>query len=182
MSTRIEKDYIFEAGMHFEDSYIINVFEMTLAMEVNTDSMYEQNVAIERMNHFVYNNLQNCVFVSQKDKEAIEKYKNADINVCVLVDEPYDQIIASLIMIKINTILEKRLIVEDIVFGSKNTGGIRFTINYEDLPKSFFKKSWWTSSDCSINDFAQKDGNIVNLFDDDNWISLELSWKEKDAS
>lgn len=182
MSTRIEKDYIFEAGIHFEDSYIINVFEMTLAMDVITESMHEQNIAIERMDHFVYNSLQNCVFVSQSEKEAIEKYKNAGINVCVLSDEPYDQIIASLIMIKINTILENRLAVEDIVFGSKITGGIRFTINYEDLPKRLFKKNWWTSSNCKINDFDQKDDNIVTLFTDDDWVSLELSWKSKNAS
>lgn len=182
MSTRIEKDYIFEAGIHFNDEFIINVFEMTLSMEVISQNMYEQNIAIERLNYFVYNSLQDCIFISKNKIDAIEKYKNAGLKLCTLNDEPYDQIIASLIMIKINTILEKRLAVEDIVFGSKNTGGIRFTVNYEDLPKSFFKKEWWTFSDCRINDFDRSESNIVNLFDEDNWVTLELSWAEKNAS
>lgn len=182
MPTRIEKDYIFEAGIHFEDAFTINVFEMTLGMEVITENINEQTIAIERMDHFVYNNLQNCVFVSQEEEIAIEKYKKADLNVCVLNDEPYDQIIASLIMIKINTILENRLNVEDIMFGSKITGGIRFTITYEDLPKDVFEKNWWTTSDCKINNFDQKDGNIVNLFRNNDWIELELDWKSKDTA
>lgn len=181
MSTRIEKDYIFESGIYFKDEFHINVVEMTLSMEVISQDMHEQNVAIERLDYFVYNSLQDCIFISRSEIEVIEKYKNAGLKLCVLVDEPYDQIVASLIMIKTNTILEKRLAVEDIVFQSKNTGGLRFTVNYEDLPKHFFKKNWWTSSDLRINDFEQKEDNIVNLFNDD-WASLELSWKSKQAT
>jgi hypothetical protein len=118
--------------------------------------------------------------VQQTETDAIEKFTNAGINVCSITDEPYDQIIASLIMIKINAILEKRLMVEDIVFGSKITGGIRFMINFEDLPKTMFtgSKNWWNSSDCKINNFTQNKDNVVSLFQDD-WVLLDLTWKEK---
>lgn len=177
MSTIIEKDYIFEAGIYFEDAYVINVFEMTLQMEVITENMDEQNIAIERMNHFVYNHLQNCVFVHDKDMDAIDKFTNAGMNVCTIYDQPYDQVIASLIMIKINTILENRLNVESIVFGCKLTGGIRFTILYEDLPKNLLSKNWWNVSDCSITD-NKNQNNVVTLFDD-KWKTLDLSWKQK---
>lgn len=175
MATRIEKDYIFEAGMHFEDSYLINSFELTLLMDVNTDDMHEQNIAIERIDHLIYNCLQNCVFVSIHESNAIEKYKQAGMEVCTLHDEPYDQIIASLLMIKVNTILEKKLIVEDVVFGSKITGGIRFTFSFDEIPKEYFTKNWWTVSNIRINDFETKESNVVSLFDND-WATLELLW------
>ena len=175
MATRIEKDYIFEAGMHFAESYLINSFELTLFMEVNTDDMHEQNIAIERLDYLIYTCLQNCVFVSMNESDVIDKYKQAGMEVCTLSDEPYDQIIASLLLIKMNTILENRLIIDDMVFGSKITAGIRFTFSFEEIPKEYFTKNWWTSSGIRINDLETIESNVVNLFDND-WATLELLW------
>jgi len=176
MATRIEKDYIFEAGMHFENAYQINSFELTLLMEVDTDDMHEQNIAIERLDHLVYTCLQNCVFVSMHEAEAIEKYRQAGIEVCTLNYEPYDQIIASTLMIKMNSIIEQKLSIQDMVFGSKLTGGIRFTFSFDEIPKDYFTKNWWTASNIRINDFEIKESNVVNLFNND-WATLELLWK-----
>lgn len=178
MPTRMEKDYIFEAGIYIEDSFVINVFEMTLCMEVESENMYEQNIAIDRMNHIIYNAFQNCIFINEKEKEKIETFTNAGFRVCPLFDDPYDQIIASTIMIKIHTILENKLSVEQIVFGSKITGGIRFSIELEELPNTLFSKNWWTEPNSKINNFEAKENNVVALFLDD-WISLDLGWKEK---
>jgi hypothetical protein len=53
-------------------------------MEVNTESIKEQNIAMERIHYFLCECLGNCIFVQDTEKKVIEKYTNADIKVCTL--------------------------------------------------------------------------------------------------
>ena len=98
MNATIERDFEFLAGVHFDDSFLMNRYEFTLAIEVNTESIIEQNVAMDRMKYMVYEAFENCVFVSNTEADVINKYTNAGIKVCAIPQEPYDQIISLTIM------------------------------------------------------------------------------------
>jgi hypothetical protein len=71
----------------------MNVYNLTLLMEVETLSIVEQNIAMDRIIYFLEDTLANSVFVESTEKKAIEKYTQADIKVCTVPEEPYDQII-----------------------------------------------------------------------------------------
>ena len=53
MSTRIERDLGFSTAIHFADQFLLNEYIMTLSILVETDDYKEQNVALERILHFV---------------------------------------------------------------------------------------------------------------------------------
>jgi hypothetical protein len=118
LSTRIERDFSFQAGVHFEGNFIMNIYNLTLVMEVETESIIEQNIAMDRIIYFLEDSLANSVFVQTSDKKAIEKYTQADIKVCTVPEEPYDQIITMLLILKLNNIAEGRLNITDIFFNS----------------------------------------------------------------
>ena len=182
MSTRIERDFSFQAGVHFEGKLIMNVYGFTLAMEVETESIVEQNIAMDRIIYFLKDSLTNSVFVQNTDKKAIEKYTQADIKVCTVPEEPYDQIITMLLILKLNNITEGRLHITDIFLESELSDSVRFSYDFETAKHNpFGNKGWWLESSTSMNDIEKnsKKEKIVRLVKHNDWANVGLEWEKK---
>lgn len=181
MSTRIEKDFEFQSALHFEEQFLLNHFNITLSIIVETDLLREQNVAMERLEHFIYRMLDNGIFVNEIETDMIELYKNAGLKIITLPEEPFDQIIGMALIQKFNTIMENRLVVTDLLIGSKLSDGVRFTIIGEVSDTIMKNESWYNRNSLCINNFddkSDKASKIVKLFEND-WAALDLNWKEK---
>jgi len=180
MTAKIEKDFTFDTAVHMEDKYFINSYWMTIRMLVNTDSQHEQNIAIERINYFLSECVENSVFVNSKDDKAIAKYTYADINVLTLPEDPFDQIVGLVLMSKLNAILEDKLYITDITFFSKLTSGIKFHSPAEEC-EEFSGDFWWNDPSLTTKEVksSKKKGKIVKLFDGDDWAETGLVWKVK---
>jgi hypothetical protein len=182
LSTRIERDFSFQAGVHFEGKLIMNVYGFTLAMEVETESIVEQNIAMDRIIYFLKDSLTNSVFVQNTDKKAIEKYTQADIKVCTVPEEPYDQIITMLLILKLNNITEGRLHITDIFLESELSDSVRFSYDFETAKHNpFGNKGWWLESSTSMNDIEKnsKKEKIVRLVKHNDWANVGLEWEKK---
>ena len=182
MSTRIERDFSFQAGVHFEGKLIMNIYGFTLAMEVETESIIEQNIAMDRIIYFLKDSLTNSVFVQTSDKKAIEKYTQADIKVCTVPEEPYDQIITMLLILKLNNITEGRLHITDIFLESELSDSVRFSYDFETAKHNpFGNKGWWLESSTSMNDIEKntKKEKIVRLVKHNDWANVGLEWEKK---
>lgn len=191
MNSRIEKDFYFQAALHFEGQFYVNSYDLTLSMLVETDSIREQNIAMERTIHFLTSVLQNSILVkssktnSPEEVKTLQKYKNADMRICELPEEPYDQILGMALIQKLNSIMEGRIKVTDMVIGSVLSDDVRFTIVSEVAEVVLTGSHWWNKSTICINDEeafnaeCKTKSNVVKLFDDCQWVDLGLSWKEK---
>jgi len=181
MSSKIQKEYTFLTAIHFEGKFMVNLYEMNTVMSINTEDPREQNIAVERINHFLGLVIEDCIFVCEKEKEAIEKYSSAGMKVCTIPEEPYDQIIGLILLNKCNAIMENRLTMTDIVFGSKLSNLIKFELSSEAAELEFTGKKWYNDPSLMICDKKTKKDKIVNLFDHstDTWADLELTWKAK---
>ena len=104
MNPRIEKDFVFETAVHFENKFMINFYELTLLMDVTTDNHHEQNIAIERINYFIEHFIDSGIFVAANQEKVIANYENAGIRVLTLPEEPYDQIIGLILLLKLNAL------------------------------------------------------------------------------
>ena len=175
----VEKDFVFESAIHFEEKFMINFYELTLYMEVITDNMYEQNIAIERVNHFLNNVIDSAIFVNQNDKKSIQKYEQADLRVVTIPEDPFDQIIGLILILKLNAIMENKVVINEIRFQSKLTAGIKFHTLAEET-EEFRGKHWWTDTSPNFKEISKsKKDKVVKLFENDTWAELGLSWKEK---
>jgi hypothetical protein len=181
MNTRIEKDFYFQTAVHFEDKFYVNTYDLTLSLLVETESIREQNIAMERTEFFLANVLQNSLLVNITNRDAIEKYKLAGINICELPEEPYDQILSMVLLLKLNSIMEGRLKITDLVLGSTLSEGVRFTIVSEVAENVLGGNHWWNKPTACLTDTECQNNtdNIVKLFDDEDWVDIGLSWKEK---
>lgn len=186
MMTRIEKDFGFSSGIHFDGSFFINTYNLMVSFLLETENPREHNIALERVEHYIENVLQDCVFVQDIDKDAIDGYTNANMRVCVLPEQPYDQIIAMVILLKLNAITEGRVKVTDLTIGSYLSEGVKYPIVSEIAENAdiLIGNHWWNTSHISIQDedITVLPDNVVSLFEVDEWVSVGLSWKEQQAS
>jgi len=181
MSSKIQKEFTFMTAVHFNGKYMVNLYEMNAIMNINTLDSNDQNIAVERITHFIGSVIEDCIFVCDKEKEAIDKYTKAGIKVCTIPEEPYDQIVGLIIMNKCNAIMEDRIIMTDIVFGSKLSNLIKFELSNETAEAEFDGKHWWNIPSMCTQLSKNKKEKIVNLFDHkfEDWAELELTWTEK---
>lgn len=182
--TRIEKDFYFLAGVHFDGQFHINSYDVILSMLIETECVREHSIALERVEHFIKDVLTNTVFVEAEDRLSIDNYLNAGMKVCELPDQPFDQVVAIVLLLKLNAIMEDRVKITDLTLGSSLSEGIRYPIVTETAENAaiVMGNHWWHKPDTSTRNgdisFLDTD-NIVRLFNEDEWMSLGLSWKER---
>lgn len=184
MSTEIEREFTFQAGVYFEQQFIMNLYDFKLTLEVNTESIREQNVAMERIKFFIYEKLENCIFVNEKEKKIIEKYNDCNFKVCHIPEDPYDQIISLILLLKLEAITEGKLKILEIVLTSKLSDEVKFKEVIETARMHFGSDGWYNESSTSIsgsNKISNKKEKIVKLVSND-WNDVGLSWKEKQKS
>lgn len=170
------------SAVHFNGKYMVNFYEMNAIMEITSLDADDQNIAVERISYFIGHCLEDCIFISDKEKDAIDKYSKAGMKICTLPEEPYDQIVGLVLMNKCNAIMEGRIVMTDIVFGSKLSNLIKFELEHEVAEAEFSGKQWYNQSTmCTQTTKRTKKDKIVNLFDHkaDDWAELELTWKSK---
>jgi len=185
LGTRISREFNFLAAVYFEKNFLMNSYDVSLTFTVETDSIHEQNIAMDRVKFFVNQQLENCVFVQDTETKLIDKYRDAGLKVCCIPDEPYDQIITILMLYKINAICEGRLVATDIQLNSMLSDDVGFLYDIEDLTVQHpYKSGWWTENSTTItNNVSGKKEKIVKLVKKYDWASLGLDWKErKDCS
>jgi len=154
-------------------------------MEVETESIREQNVAMERIKYFLNECLENGIFVQDNEHKVIEKYSTCGFKVCTVPEEPYDQIITLLLLTKLNSITEGRLVITDMTLGSRISDDVRFICDIESPRGPLELPGWWSDSGTSIADPIKKSvkkDKIVKLFKtpSTDWAEYNLVWKEKD--
>jgi hypothetical protein len=185
LTTRIERDFSFQAGVYFKDEFLMNVYSISLYMDVETESIREQNVAMERIKYFLNDCLENSILVQDTEVKTIERYASCGFKVCTVPEEPYDQIVTLMLLTKLNSITEGRLVITDITLGSRISDQVKFTCGIENPRGPFEEPGWWTDNGTSICDPIKttvKKDKIVKLFKTpvSDWAEFNLIWKEKD--
>jgi hypothetical protein len=185
MSAQIERDFTFQAGVHFQDTFSMNIYAFTLNMEVTTENIREQQIAMERMKYFIHECLENSIFVQDTDRAIIEKYSACGIRVCEIPEEPYDQIIALLLLLKLESIAEYRLAMTDIVLTSKLSDDVRFKEDILTAKTEMPIVGWWAESNTATTNVAKvknKKDKIVKMVNTSEWNDVGLSWEEDTAN
>jgi hypothetical protein len=180
MSARISKKFIFQAAIHQEETFMVNNYELELFMDVTTEDIDQQNTAMDRIRYFLDICLDSCIFVDMHDAKAIDMYLKANMKVCPLPDEPFDQVIAAVLISKINTITEKHMFLEEIKIRSRLCDDVYFYVSYEEEAEfHHLKDVWWTDNSPSISTIKKtKKEKVVELRKKPlDWNSIGLGWE-----
>jgi hypothetical protein len=185
MTARVSRDFAFDAGTHTDNAFVINHYQMTLNIDVYSDNIREQNIALERIKYIIEVCLENSVLVRDTHTSAIAAYQAAGLKVCSLPEEPYDQIVAAVLLSKLNVVTEDKVAVTDITIVSKLCDGVNFIISQDEVA-SFSNKVgvWWTENSPAIISHLKKErAKIVEMKKDcPGWTELGLTWKDQEIS
>jgi hypothetical protein len=181
MTARINSSFSFNTGVYFSNEFILNTYDINVDFNVESEQIREQNIALERIKYFLNYCVQNSIFICEDEDEAIQKYLDADLKVCTLPEEPYDQIIGIMLISKLNSILEDRMIVTDIEITSSMSDGVWCKHSMEENLGPFLKPGWWSDSSTKINNITKKNRSkkIVKLVKSNiAWEDVYLGWEE----
>lgn len=179
MPTRIKKEFSCCASVYFQNEFLLNLYDVVLFMDVITDSMYEQSIAIDRVKFLFENLLSDVMFINENQTEKIKSFENLGVKVCTLPEEPYDQIVGIALLTKINAITENRFLCTDIGITSKLSDGVEFLFSIEEPIGPFESKGkWWNEPYCKISDYKNttKDKIVKLSKQKKDWDSYNLGW------
>jgi hypothetical protein len=177
MEVKIRKNCTFATGLNLENNFCVNLYNFEITMNVYTDDTYAQNIAVSRLDFFLDILMEDSVIVCADNTDIIQKYTDAGLKVCTTPEQPYDQIVAMVVLLKLNTIMEGHLFVTDIHFTSALGNGITFELQHELAEAMTPIKGWWTRNDMSICDMPKEKSNVIELKNPMSWESVKLSFK-----
>jgi len=178
MNVRIAQLLNFNAGTWYDDSLEMNEYSIKLWMITNTYNPLEQNIAITRAKHFIFNQIENTIFVESSDALKCEEFVRAGLNVTTLPGNPSDQLIGIMLFHKLNSIMEDRIKIIEIEISAGT--GVIYLHSENETSEDLIQPDWWASSDLTHCDFSLVESEkVLSIPQHNAWRDIGLSWPDE---
>ena len=179
MNVRIQFNIRFMAGIYYDSRLQLNEYTVKVYFMTNTENPADHNVALSRMKHFIYNELESCIFIDVKSQEQCQKFIGAGLNITTMPGEPVDQLIGIMLYEKLSAIVEDKLIIGEIEISSMLGDGIVYLHGDNENVNDIIFPDWWRTSDlvhCEL-DLINND-KVVTMHQGSVWRELDLQWPD----
>jgi hypothetical protein len=179
MNVRIQYPLSFTAGIYFNGQMQMNNYSAKVYMLTNTPDGEANNIAFDRMKHFVYNELDSSIFISSENEEQCKKYIEAGIKITTFPGDPVDQLVGIMLFTKLGAIMENRIIVGEVEVSSQLGEGIIYIHGDSENIENVEEPAWWSAPDlihCE-GDLLDND-KVVTMHRSSVWRDLELQWPD----
>lgn len=179
MNVRLKYDLMFNAGVYHGNQTHLNSYSLRLWMITNTENSLDQSTAFERIKYFMYNHVDNTIFVNSEDQDQCARFLQAGLDITTMPGDPVDQLIGIMLYHKLNAIMENRMIIMETELSS--TYGQNMTYLHSDGENALgvADTSWWNSADLTHSDFHLPDlEKVVSMQTTTIWRDLDLAWHD----
>lgn len=179
MNVRIQYPLSFTAGIYYDGQMSMNNYVAKLYMMTNTSDGVANNIAFDRIKHFVYNELDSSIFINSEYEEQCLKYLDAGLKVTTFPGDPVDQVVGIMLFNKLNAIMEDRILIGEVELSSQIGEGLIYIHGDSENIENLEPASWWESPDlihCDI-DLLNND-KIVKIHHKSVWRDLNLQWPD----
>lgn len=176
MNVRLRYDLVLKAAIWYDDCFQVNNYTMSTELMTNTVNQEEHVIALNRLKHLVYQELDSSVFVKYNQTSAIKKLTAAGLKLSVLPEEPVDQVIGLLLFEKFNAIMEQRILVKSLDLASDLGDNIHYCHSDLEMPIDF-GHGWWQDSTPN-HSIEQSTGSkkVVKIQRGLCWSDFDLDW------
>lgn len=180
MNVRLEYDMHWRAAIWFENTLQMNSYSVELAITTNTSNADDHIVSLNRLNHFIYHEMANTVYIHQDNTAQAQALTGAGIKITTLPEEPIDQIIGIALYSKLNAILEERMFINGVTIQSDLGDNVRYLHSERESVGPLSQIGWWQDSSPAHSDFKSTSGkkHVVRLSRNITWQDLELEWSD----
>lgn len=179
MNVRIRLDLPFGAGVYYIDRYHVNQYNLRLWITTNHMDPTVQNIALERVRHFVYREMDSSMFINSEHVEKCRQFANAGMNLTTLPCEPVDQIVGIMLYYKLNAIMEECMAVTETEISSTMGDNIVYLHSEEEEFSNIDYPDWWFNVDithCDLNILDQE--KVLSMPQHNAWRDLGLAWPD----
>lgn len=181
MNVRIAQLLSFNAGTWYDDYLQMTEYTIKLWMITNTYNDVEQNIAIRRAKHFIFEEIENTIFIDSAEEDKCIELARAGLNITSIPGAPADQLIGIMLFHKLNAIMEDRIKIVEIEISTGT--GIVYLHGENETSEGLVQPDWWSSSDlvhCDTN--LINPDKVVILHQSSIWRDLELSWPSVESN
>jgi hypothetical protein len=184
MNVRLKKTFAWYSGVVHDGQFLINHYTAELDLLTITDDPMHQNRAYERMKFWFDEVMDGCIFADEK-QDNISQWQDTGARIISLPNEPVDQVIGIMLCLKLNAIMEDRLVVTDVEIWSRAGDSMSYLHNWKESTGPLAQEGWWMDSRpiWTLNRINTV-GKVVNLGRSPEWKSHGLDWDtaESDSS
>jgi hypothetical protein len=178
MNVRIAQLLNFNAGTWYDDSLEMTEYTIKLWMITQTYNALEQNIAIGRAKHFVFEHIENSIFVNSAERSKCMEFIHAGLNVTSMPGEPADQLIGIMLFHKLNAIMEDRIKIMEIEISCGT--GVIYLHSENETSEDLVIPEWWNNSDLTHRDLDLTESDkIVAIPQNNAWRDLGLAWPDQ---
>ena len=179
MNVRLKYDLHFNAGVYYRGNTILNNYSLRLWMITNTELAEDQNTAFERIKYFVYNHVDNTMFIDRGEQEQCAKFLQAGLSITTMPGDPVDQLIGIMLYHKLNAIMEQRMTIVETELSSAQGQAMTYLHSEGENTLGVEAPAWWLSADLAHGDFALPESEkVVSMQTTTAWRDLDLAWSE----
>lgn len=178
MNVRLQYVTAFNAGFWLDQQLIMSTYQIRVKLLTQTLDPVDQNIALERVKHFLLSEIHSTVFVNQAETERVEAFADLGLNVTTLPEDPVDQIVGIMLYHKLNAIMEGRMKVSELVLSSDAGDNVEFYHSQAEQTNLFAGAGWWNDATTTHDNIeADEEDDSVEISDADTvWRELELGW------
>jgi len=170
----------FSAGIYYDDQLRLNRYSVSVQLCTLVADSEQLAIAMDRLKMFVHAELADTVFINQQNLERAQVLSLLGMNITTLPDEPIDQIVGIMLYCKFNSIMEDRMIVEQLDIGSTLGDNVFYIHEHGDAIGPFQQMSWWQSSDTSHDSLppVETSDNVFHV-PVVGWSKYNLNWPDE---
>jgi hypothetical protein len=187
---RLKNTYKFLANMHVDGATYSNRYSITIDFVTGYESLYDQNIALDRIAYFFTEVVQSCTFIQEDLVDQINLLVAADLTV-LTVPGPgaYDPVVLAALVTKINTMLDDVFTITEAELSSELTGPLVYVwdANSDDEIHTIVNADddtrWWAAPEPRFASYPKNTN--VTLFEKGtpfpiSWETLGLEWEDEE--
>ena len=180
MNVRFLYPINFRAAIYYDGQLQMNEYMIKIYMQTTSPDQADSNTAFSRIRHFVYNELENTIFINgNTDIDRAKELAKLGLNITTIPGEPVDQLIGIMLYYKISAIVEERLLVGEIEITSALGEGLVYLHGENETINDVVIPDWWNAADLVHCDSELIDNDkVVTMHRGSVWRELDLQWPD----
>lgn len=178
----LKRRFKFATGLVYENYFQVNNYEVLLTMLTISDDHEEQNVAYERMKYWINHILNDSVMISETS-EKLDAYRATGQRLLILPEEPVDQLVGIMLYLKLNVIMENRMVISEVELSSEVGENMIYSHRVSENVGPFQNAGWWIDPRPVWADAHKKKSKskVIELDRMPEWGDLDLDWHKNES-
>lgn len=176
MNVKIACSLSFPAGVWWNDSLVMNSYDLRLHMITVASDPANQNIALDRIKYMIDTVFTDIVFINQQNQTQIELLSAAGIPTAALPEEPVDQIIGMMLHSKLNAVIEGQMVIRVLEISSSAGDDITYEHAMHEENTLFDTPGWWNSVDPECVSSIEENTDLIMISPPHAWRELDLGW------